>query len=242
MSVGSGPLHVGRWRVEHLIAPAADAHAAEVPADADASVWVITATGPALVLGSTQPAADVDVGAAAQAGVDIVRRRSGGGAVLVVPGELVWIDVIVPRGDVLWDDDVARASFWLGEVWAEVATSFGFDAVVHRGPLLGGDLARTVCFAGVGPGEVTVEGAKMVGISQRRTRNAARFQCACLLRWRTDLLTRLLPALDSESGVDCDDGDSRAPMAHRLAGAGRGIGADAAHAVVERTLSVLSTR
>jgi hypothetical protein len=35
-----------------------------------------------------------------------------------------------------------------------------------------------VCFAGLGPGEVTVDGAKVVGISQRRTRVGALFQCA----------------------------------------------------------------
>jgi hypothetical protein len=40
-----------------------------------------------------------------------------------------------------------------------------------------------VCFAGLGPGEVTRYGAKVVGISQRRTRHAARFQCAVLARW-----------------------------------------------------------
>ena len=233
MSAGSGSDDAGRWRVERLVMPAGDAHALTVPAGAGASAWVITATGPALVLGSTQQADGVDRHAAAQAGVDVVRRRSGGGAVLVVPGDLVWIDVIVPRGDVLWDDDVARASFWLGEMWTEVVASFGVDAVMHRGALLGGDLARQVCFAGVGPGEVLVGGAKVVGISQRRTRNHARFQCACLLRWRTDLLRRLLhPGLDGCVG---------ATAAQRLTAAGRGIEADPA-VVVERAVAALGAR
>ena len=49
-----------------------------------------------------------------------------------------------------------------------------------------------VCFAGLGPGEVTVGGAKVVGISQRRTRHAARFQCAALLRWDVVGILRLL--------------------------------------------------
>jgi lipoate-protein ligase A len=41
-----------------------------------------------------------------------------------------------------------------------------------------------VCFAGVGPGEVLADdGAKLVGISQRRTRNWALFQCAVPLKW-----------------------------------------------------------
>ncbi|MGH9041248.1 MAG: hypothetical protein ACRDZ3_13570, partial [Acidimicrobiia bacterium] len=41
-----------------------------------------------------------------------------------------------------------------------------------------------VCFAGLGPGEVTdAAGRKVVGLSQRRTRGHTRFQCCVLLRW-----------------------------------------------------------
>jgi lipoate-protein ligase A len=43
--------------------------------------------------------------------------------------------------------------------------------------------SRSVCFAGLGPGEVTVGGRKVVGISQRRRRDGALFQCAALLAW-----------------------------------------------------------
>ena len=57
---------------------------------------------PALVLGSTQRAEVVDERACADAGVEVVRRRSGGGAVLLEPGAVVWFDVVVPA-DVLRD-------------------------------------------------------------------------------------------------------------------------------------------
>jgi hypothetical protein len=40
-----------------------------------------------------------------------------------------------------------------------------------------------VCFGGTGPGEVVVGGAKVVGLSQRRTRDGARFQCSVPLAW-----------------------------------------------------------
>ena len=50
-----------------------------------------------------------------------------------------------------------------------------------------------VCFAGLGPGEVRNQaGAKVVGMSQRRTREAARFQCAALARWDPKALVDLL--------------------------------------------------
>ena len=70
--------------------------------------------------GSSQRSTKVDLAAAGALGFDVVTRRSGGGAVVVVPGEMAWIDVIVPAGDALWDDDVTRASYWLGELWADV--------------------------------------------------------------------------------------------------------------------------
>ena len=73
---------------------------------ADRTVVVRRAGHAALVLGSTQPGTSVDSARAARAGIEVVRRRSGGGAVLVGPGDPVWIDVWLPRGDPLWHDDV----------------------------------------------------------------------------------------------------------------------------------------
>ena len=147
---------------------------------------------PALVLGSTQRPAEVaDAEACARAGVEVVSRRSGGGVVLVEPGGVAWIDVWLPRGDPLWDDDVGRSGFWLGEAWSQVV-----GGEVHRGRLEAGRWGSLVCFAGRGPGEVFVDGAKAVGVAQRRTREGARFQCAVPLRWDAGRLASLLAVAD----------------------------------------------
>ena len=114
----------------------------------------VICTRPALVLGSTQPDAVVDHEAAAARGVDVVRRRSGGGAVLVEPGGVVWVDVVIPPDDALWDEDVGRAAHWVGDAWAAALASAGVDgAAVHRGGLVTTAWSRLVCFAGVGAGE-----------------------------------------------------------------------------------------
>ena len=63
---------------------------------------------------------------------------------------------------------------------------------LHEGALACGPLGGTVCFAGRGPGEVLVGDAKVVGISQRRTRAGARFQCAVPVRWDPAPLAALL--------------------------------------------------
>lgn len=144
-------------------------------------------TAPVVVLGSTQPESVV------APGVAWVRRRTGGGAVLVEPGGLLWVDVLVPAGDPLWDADVGRAFLWLGRVWAGALGDCGVEgAEVYRGPLRTTRWSPLVCFAGLGPGEVTVAGAKVVGLCQRRTRAGALFQGAALLDWRPGrLLERL---------------------------------------------------
>ena len=122
----------------------------------------------------------------------VVRRRSGGGAVLVVPGDSVWIDGVINRGDPLWDDDINRAPMWLGRAWAAALAALGVagGGVVDRyQPGAWGQLA---CFASRGPGEVVVDGAKAVGLSQRRTRTTARFQTLLYRRWAPeDLIAHL---------------------------------------------------
>jgi lipoate-protein ligase A len=183
------------WHVERRSMSVADFHALDVPDPAERAVWIADPIGPALVLGSGQPESDVRPDVA----IDVVRRRSGGGAVLVVPGDVLWVDVIVPAGDELWDDDVARASHWLGEVWAAALGELGVEAAVHKDRLVPSRWSPAVCFAGRGPGEVTVSDRKVVGISQRRTRASARFQCAALGRWDPSALLSLL-AIDARFG------------------------------------------
>ncbi len=119
---------------------------------------------------------------ASERGLEVVRRRSGGGVVFVHPDDSVWLDVTIPRDDPHWVDDVGTSMLWLGEVFSD-ALSAWVDADVHRGVFDAGASGRDVCFASTSPGELFVGGAKVVGISQRRTRDGARFQCVIYRRW-----------------------------------------------------------
>jgi lipoate-protein ligase A len=156
--------------------------------------------GPALVLGSGQQESVVDVPATAAAGVEVTRRRSGGGAVLVGPDTL-WLDVVVPAADPLWDGDVRRSFHWLGEAWAAALHRVGVTGEVHKGGMVEGPWSRLVCFAGLGPGEVVVGGRKAVGLSQRRTRGGSLFQCLVVPRFDARTLIDLL-ALDEAARAD----------------------------------------
>jgi len=179
---------MNRWSVEHVTGTAGELHQLDVDWSRR-SVRVNHVTAPAIVLGSAQVGADViDEASAERSGSEVVTRRSGGGVVLLAPGDHVWLDVVVPRDDPLWDDDVSRAGWWLGEAWASAITALGRQpgvdhVAIHRRGVSDRTLGRLVCFAALGPGEVVIDGRKAVGVSQRRTRGGARFQCTAMTTW-----------------------------------------------------------
>lgn len=184
------------WNVQRIGSGATEFHQRDLPVER--AIWIVEVEQRALVLGSSQSLMDVS-------GIEVVRRRSGGGAVLLEPGGTLWVDVVVPRDDDLWDDDIGRATHWLGDTWA---AAIGDRGLVHRGAMVRTPLSDLVCFAGLGPGEVTVDGRKVVGISQRRTRDAARFQCVAYERWDPRPLRDLL-----HLGADIDAvGDGVGPL------------------------------
>lgn len=205
------------WAVEEVTGSAAAFHARPLDVGAGRRVTVLEVDGPALVLGSTQPSTDADVAALRAAGVELVRRRSGGGAVLLLPGHALWVDVDLPAGDPLWDDDVGRAAHWLGRAWAGALAEVGIPAEAHTGAMVRSRWSRLVCFAGLGPGEVTSGSRKVVGIAQRRTRHGARFQSVAVRRWEPGDVLALL-ALSAG-----DRAEAGADLAARAAGVGDAV-------------------
>jgi lipoate---protein ligase len=170
---------LGRWDVSYRTASAAELHAPWPVAGSDSlsrrGIAVCSPVGASLVLGSSQKDPDLAESAVLDAGLDVTRRSSGGGAVLVSHGAQVWIDVWLPRGDVLWDDDVVVSSAWLGDAWHRALSDEGLDDLTVSGASRRSEWSELVCFAGLGPGEVLWKGRKLVGLSQRRTRHGARF-------------------------------------------------------------------
>ncbi len=203
------------WPVEHLVGDADRFHRRDLPDPLAGRLWWFEVTVPTVVLGSTQDLAIIDADTARRAGVQVARRRSGGGAVYLAPDEVTWVDVLVPRSDGRWVDDVGQSAIWLGNLWVDVLDEFGIiGARVREEPMHRTRVADLVCFAGLAPGEVTVGAAKVIGISQRRTRVGARFQCAVLHRWDPAPLLDVLELSPSE----------RTALAEPLADAGAGIG------------------
>jgi lipoate---protein ligase len=192
------------WHIRHVTGEVGAFHARDLPTDRRVATFSQT-DRPTLVLGSSQRLDSVDSKSAARRGIDIVRRRSGGGGVLLWPDEFVWLDLEIPATDELWSDDVGRAMWWVGELWRAALADVEPRAVVYQGHLQRTRWSSDICFAGTGPGEVMVDTAKLVGVSQRRTRLAARFQTMVHLHWRPDVVASLVAASLGVEGPSAAD-------------------------------------
>lgn len=158
------------------------------------------AASPALVLGRGQAIPTA-------AGLPVVTRGSGGGAVLMDTG-LLSLDVLVPASHPLAGGELGAIFDRVGDAWAAGLRDVGVaDLSVHRGA--GGarrrgspreQLLAAVCYATIGRGEVLAGGRKLVGLAQRRRRAGVLVQCGLLRRWEP---SRLLAVM----GGDPDDPD-----------------------------------
>lgn len=177
--------------------------------DAGRALWVPVLTStPTLVLGNHQPDSDVDTDKLRSEGIELTTRRSGGGAVLVSAGDVIWFDVVIPASDPLWDPDVGRSFDWLGHACQRALSNLGVATDLHSGRLVQNEWSRKICFSSLGPGELTRDGRKLVGMSQRRTRDAARIQVAILRRWdgpRHAAFLRLDADDRARAALDLDD-------------------------------------
>jgi lipoate-protein ligase A len=141
---------------------------------------------PTLVLGSTQSPELVAPRALRARSVELVRRRGGGGAVYLEPGNHLWLDAWIPRDDPLWSPDVSVAAEWVGRWWVEALRDVAVgtaDFSFHTGRAAPGRLGELVCFAGRGPGEVFESERKVVGLSQWRSREGALFSSCAYVSW-----------------------------------------------------------
>jgi lipoate---protein ligase len=158
-------------------------------------VWS-RATEPALVLGSGQrPPADWTP----PPGLAVVRRGTGGGAVLCDDAYLM-LDIALPIEDPRVLTDVTESYRWLADAFCAALARLGLAGIR---PLPLAELraldeparaaGRVACFAGLGPYElVDAAGRKLVGLAQRRRRGGVLLQAAAYLSGDRSALADLL--------------------------------------------------
>jgi lipoate-protein ligase A len=161
--------------------------------------WSLPTTA-AIVVGSAQRLDGLEVDGAA-----VVRRGTGGGAVICDPAYLM-LDVVLPRGDARVRHDLAESYAWLADALLASLAALGGRGLraVPPGEVRARSdedraLGRLACFAGLGPYEIVdAQGRKLVGLAQRRRRGAGLFQAAMYLRGSREPLAELLPIASAE--------------------------------------------
>ena len=142
-------------------------------------------TEAALVLGSGQRPPD---DWSPPDGLPLVRRGTGGGAVLCDEHYLM-LDIALPPGDPRILGDVTESYRWLAEQLVAALGRLGVDDLSLVDPLAlrqldpsAREAARLACFAGLGPYELLdARGCKLVGLAQRRRRGGVLLQAAAYL-------------------------------------------------------------
>jgi lipoate-protein ligase A len=136
---------------------------------AHSTLGVLRCAEAVVVIGSRQSGRDLDQGALVRDGVGVRRRHGGGGAVLLRTTDR-WVELWLRAVPGTPAHDVRSSAYLVGEWWRAALGAHGVDAEVHRGAVLGAPEGAVACFAGLGPGELTVRGHKVLGISQWRVR------------------------------------------------------------------------
>ena len=204
--------------------------------------WYVV-TPPALMLGASQRASDVDLKACRTAGIKLYKRAAGGTLVLA-DSTLAGLDVALPIAHPLVLSDVTQSYRWLGSAWREALRALELNAELvtveaaradQRAARDGMRGPRVACFGGLSPYEVTVGGRKVVGLAQVRRRHGVLLQSAVLLRWTPEALSALVPGDAGERGR------LAAELRRRAAGLDELIGYDvSAETIVETTNDALS--
>ena len=149
-------------------------------------------------LGYAQPEGDVDADAARAAGLDIVRRPTGGGAILHEEDEVTYC-VVLPRG--LGPADLFGSYRFIAGGVVETLRMLGIESSFVEGHA-GRD---PLCYLREEGVSVAVGGRKISGGAQKRTKQAVLQHGTILLSRRTALLARLfrVEATRVEENVAC---------------------------------------
>jgi len=172
------------------------------------TIWWHATDEATLILGARQTPEDM----AGRASTPVVRRQSGGTAVFAASGVL-GLDIFLPRGHDLIQDDIVESYRWLGELWQKSLATLGIDGHLvtideARQAPVPPPLVRQACFGSLSPFEVTVADRKMVGLAQVRRGNGVLLQSGIHLLYDATGLASLiapedveLPALLRAAGV-----------------------------------------
>lgn len=152
----------------HLTAQANMARDEALLAEAQPAVRFYGWRPAAVSLGRSQTEADVDLDAARAWGLDVVRRTTGGGAILHNEAEVTYA-VVLPLGHPGLPRDITGSFAFLSEGVVRALRHLGLPAEIESVP---DNTRETLCYVRKQGTNVMVRGRKISGGAQRRTDKA----------------------------------------------------------------------
>jgi len=146
--------------------------------------------------------ADVDLDVCRQAGLDIVRRSTGGRAVL--HDQEVTYAVIAPLNSELFGGSVLDCYRVISEVLQQTLVKLGLPARLVPGKPRGGqqNAMKAVCFTAPSQYELVVAGRKVAGSAQKRHGQAFLQHGSIPVEMNLDLLARAIKSSPEKNSTD----------------------------------------
>lgn len=152
---------------------------------------------PTLSLGRNQSDGWIDQNLCRTCHVEVVRRPTGGRALLHMPGEITYA-VIVPEVDSHLK--IAQAFANIADVLGKALQKLGLPVSAATDGSIPGGASHPSCMAVTAPGEITALGRKFVGSAQVRHNGKLLQHGVIVRRYDVELLQKLIPG--AEPGVD----------------------------------------
>jgi len=172
---------------------------------------------PCLSLGYAQPYADVDIVSLRARGWDVVRRPTGGRAILHTD-ELTY-SVAGPASHPILDGSVLESYSCLARALSHALKSLGLPVTMKEHEVGDGTSTNPVCFEVPSTYEITVDGKKLVGSAQARRKDGVLQHGSLPLAGD---LTRIIRVLSFPNGEDRLQAAERLLERATTAGAVRG--------------------
>lgn len=164
------------------------------------TVRFYTWSPPAVSVGYFQDSLrEVDVSACREMGIDIVRRLTGGRAVLH-DKELTY-SVICPDDDPQFPDNILGTYKIISSSLVKGLNSLGLDASLTPLVKKRGGIGPSACFTSPSHYEITISGNKLVGSAQRRGDGVFLQHGSILMEFDRERLKAVLPGSGELTGI-----------------------------------------
>jgi lipoate-protein ligase A len=155
---------------------------------------------PCLSLGYAQPLADVDAARLKERGWEVVRRPTGGRAILHTD-ELTY-SVTAPASEPRLAGSVLESYNRLAGALLAAIESLGLPVEMKEGPNANQDVPNPVCFEVPSAHEITVQGKKLIGSAQARRKEGVLQHGSLPLTGDLRRITQALVYPDESSRLD----------------------------------------